>query len=120
MEPKALAPQSIVLALAVAHVADDRMRDVLEVAADLMQTSGFRTRLDERVSTRRLGADRVGQRRHHTANDQHGADGPFRSALRPAQLGDGPHAEVGLPADRRHGRRRVLRSAVHGDALTHA
>ena len=50
VEPEALAEEAVVLALAVAYVADQGMTQVLEVAADLVEAAGQRTGLDESVA----------------------------------------------------------------------
>src|SRR5688500_9311306 len=60
MQRVLVAPQPVVLALAVAYVADERTRDVLEVAADLMKPAGVRARFDERVATERVLAPDLG------------------------------------------------------------
>ena len=56
------AEQPVVLALAVADVADQRAGEVLEVAADLVEPAGVRARLDERVAAERLAAPDLGDR----------------------------------------------------------
>ena len=58
------AEDAVVLALAVAHVADQRTRDVLAVAADLMEPAGARARLDERVAAEDLEPGELGGRGH--------------------------------------------------------
>src|SRR5262249_33218164 len=50
VEVVAGAEQPVVLALAVADVADERAGNVLQVAADLVEAAGARPRLDERVA----------------------------------------------------------------------
>ena len=44
------APQTVVIAAAVAGVADDVMRDVMEMFADLPVAAGFRQGFDSRQS----------------------------------------------------------------------
>src|SRR5690349_9826746 len=50
MEAVALAEEAVVVALPVADVADQRVAEVLQVAPDLVEASGARPDLDERVA----------------------------------------------------------------------
>jgi hypothetical protein len=50
VEAEALSEEPVVLSLAVADIADQRMADVFEVAADLVQAAGFRGDLDQGVA----------------------------------------------------------------------
>ena len=69
VEPEALAEEAVVLPLAVAHVADQRMADVLEVAADLVAAAGPRPGLDQGVAFEDCEAAEPGHRRHPRAVD---------------------------------------------------
>src|SRR5687768_7125062 len=60
VEAVLVAEDAVVLALAVAHVADQRTRDVLEVAADLVEAAGARVRLHEGVAAEGLAAPDLG------------------------------------------------------------
>src|SRR5690606_38408014 len=60
MEPVVRTKDAVVLALAVADVADERTRDVLQVPADLVEASGARVRLDERVAAERVAPPDLG------------------------------------------------------------
>lgn len=53
MKAKALAEETVVLTLPVAHVTDDGQRHVLEMSADLVSTTGLGICLDERVALER-------------------------------------------------------------------
>src|SRR6185503_8736517 len=57
------AKDAVVLALAVANVADQGAADVLEVAADLMEAAGVELGLDEGVAAEGLAAPDLGARR---------------------------------------------------------
>jgi len=50
VEPEALSEEPVVLAFAVADVADQRMAEVLEMAADLVEAAGPRADLDQGVA----------------------------------------------------------------------
>src|SRR6201995_2801423 len=64
MKPEALAEEAVVLPLAIAHVADQRMAEVLEVAADLVQAAGARPGLHQGVALENGEAAEFGPRRH--------------------------------------------------------
>src|SRR6185369_5075206 len=54
------AKDPVVLALAVANIADERAADVLQVAADLVQPAGVEPGLDQRVAAKRLAPPDLG------------------------------------------------------------
>lgn len=62
MQSEPIAKQSIVLAFAVANIADQRTRDVLEVPPHLMQAAGVRTRCDDGIAPQKLRAPDFGDR----------------------------------------------------------
>ncbi|MFY9820450.1 MAG: hypothetical protein WAM82_03655 [Thermoanaerobaculia bacterium] len=64
VQPEALAEKTIVLSLAVADVADQRMADVLEVTADLVQAPGQRPRLYQGIALEDGEPPVLGHRRH--------------------------------------------------------
>jgi uncharacterized protein len=62
VQAEAFAEEAVVLALAVAHVADQRMTQVFEVAADLVPAAGLRTDFDQPVTIQHGQAAKVGDR----------------------------------------------------------
>ncbi len=56
VQTELLSEEAIVFTLAVPHVADERVVDVLEMAADLMGPSGLRDGFDEAIASRKIGA----------------------------------------------------------------
>jgi hypothetical protein len=61
MAGERLLKEPIVNALAVGRIADDRMRDVLQVAAQLVAPAGDRHQRHQRVASARIASDRIRQ-----------------------------------------------------------
>src|SRR5438045_2562767 len=58
------AEDAVVLPLAIAHVADQRAADVLEVPANLVETAGVKTSFDEGVAAEDFAAPDLRARGH--------------------------------------------------------
>src|SRR5579872_635901 len=105
VEAEALAEEAVVLPLAVAHVADQRMAQVLEVTPDLVPAAGLRTRFHQGVAL----------------EDRETAEGGDGGDPRPSLVaGDGMVDHPPFRRDAAHQRQVALPDRARREALLHA